>query len=88
MIKINRLAAIERIIKNEVITSQADLLKILEDQGMGCTQATLSRNLRQLQISRVTDKDGDTRYRIFRDNTSKAHKQDGSDFNSVITETI
>jgi len=62
MQKTKRLLAIEKIITEESISTQDDLLKKLKGKGMSCTQATLSRNLRQLGIGRVTDGSGGYKY--------------------------
>ena len=64
MHKIKRLLAIERIIEDEKIFSQEALLKKLKGKGIICTQATLSRNLRQLGISRIPDGTGNYRYAL------------------------
>jgi transcriptional regulator of arginine metabolism len=53
MQKTKRLLAIERIIAEGSISTQEELLKKLKGKGISCTQATLSRNLRQLGVSRV-----------------------------------
>lgn len=53
MDKQERLITIGKIIREENIFSQEDLLKKLEGRGISCTQATLSRNLRQLRASRI-----------------------------------
>lgn len=55
MQKISRLIAIENIIKKERINSQEELIKKLERKGFPCTQATLSRNLRQMGVVKVPD---------------------------------
>ncbi|MFZ0281956.1 MAG: ArgR family transcriptional regulator [Bacteroidales bacterium] len=62
MQKTMRLLAIEKIIGEEIITSQEVLLKRLKAKGIICTQATLSRNLRQLGVSRIPDGTGGYRY--------------------------
>ncbi|HBC78892.1 MAG TPA: hypothetical protein DEO60_13470 [Bacteroidales bacterium] len=62
MQKTKRLLAIEKIVEAEKISSQEALLKKLKGKGIKCTQATLSRNLRQLGISRVPDGSGNYRY--------------------------
>lgn len=64
MHKRERLVAIEKIISEEVISSQEILLKKLKGAGISCTQATLSRNLRQLGVSRVPDGTGNYRYAL------------------------
>lgn len=57
-----RLALIERLVREHVIGSQDELLRLMEGTGMKCTQATLSRDLRQLGISRGFDGSGGYRY--------------------------
>ena len=58
----SRLALIEKLVRENVIGSQDDLLRMVEGTGMKCTQATLSRDLRQLGISRGFDGRGGYRY--------------------------
>jgi transcriptional regulator of arginine metabolism len=62
MQKTKRLLAIEKIIGDEKISSQETMLKKLKGKGIICTQATLSRNLRQLGVSRIPDGTGNYRY--------------------------
>jgi transcriptional regulator of arginine metabolism len=58
MQKTDRLLSIEKIIRETKISSQEDILKKLKRKGMLCTQATLSRNLRQLGVCRIPDGTG------------------------------
>jgi transcriptional regulator of arginine metabolism len=58
MQKTKRLLAMEKIIAEESISTQEELLKKLKGKGISCTQATLSRNLRQLGVGRVPDGNG------------------------------
>lgn len=51
--KADRLQAIKEIIINTRVSSQDDLLKILISRGFKLTQATLSRDLKQLQIAKI-----------------------------------
>ena len=64
MQKIERLLAIEKIIRETKISAQEDILKKLKGKGMPCTQATLSRNLRQLGVCRIPDGSGGYRYSL------------------------
>jgi transcriptional regulator of arginine metabolism len=64
MQKTKRLLAIERIIGQEPISTQEELLKRLKGKGISCTQATLSRNLRQMGVARVPNGDGGYRYSL------------------------
>ena len=64
MQKTKRLLAIENIISEENISVQEELLMKLKGKGISCTQATLSRNLRQLGVARVPDGSGGYRYSL------------------------
>ena len=52
--KKERLDAICGIIQTKVISNQEELLKELEDSGFSVTQATLSRDIKQLKERRYT----------------------------------
>jgi len=62
MTRSSRLILIEKLVSEKKIISQEELLKLMESKGMKCTQATLSRDLRQLGISRGFDGKGGYRY--------------------------
>jgi len=64
MQKTKRLLAIEKIISEENISIQEELLKKLKGKGINCTQATLSRNLRQLGVGRIPDGTGGYKYSL------------------------
>ena len=51
-----RLLTIRKIIEGEAISNQEELLKKLEQEGFGLTQATLSRDLKFLQAGKRPDK--------------------------------
>jgi len=67
MQKVSRLIAIERIIETQEISSQDELIKKLKKEGIICTQATLSRNLRQLGVLRIPNGRGGYRYSLSAD---------------------
>ena len=62
--KKERLDAICRIIQTEKIGNQEELLKQLENSGFQVTQATLSRDIKQLKVIKVHDGDGNYVYRL------------------------
>ena len=77
MQKTKRLLAIERIIYEEKIATQEELLNKLKGKGISCTQATLSRNLRQIGVLRIPDGSGGYRYSLpvnLSDRSSQAMK--------------
>ena len=53
--KEERFELIKKIISSEVISNQDDLQLRLLTQGMDVTQATLSRDLKSLQVIKVSD---------------------------------
>ena len=64
MQKTKRLLAIEKIISEETISVQGELLRKLKGKGISCTQTTLSRNLRQLGVGRIPDGTGGYKYSL------------------------
>ena len=56
--KDERLSAIRQLIKSNKIQNQDELLELLQKQGFDVTQATLSRDLRFLQVGKVPEEDG------------------------------
>lgn len=53
--KSSRLAAIRRLIGGGNIQNQEDLLRMVQEQGFALTQATLSRDLKELRVAKVHD---------------------------------
>jgi transcriptional regulator of arginine metabolism len=66
MNKPERLKLIEEIIAGGNISSQEEILRILEGLGIKCTQATLSRDLRHIGVGRFSDGGGTPYYRVVR----------------------
>lgn len=62
--KKERLDAICRIIRSAAIGNQEELLSKLNDSGFSVTQATLSRDIRQLKVVKVHAEDGNYVYRL------------------------
>ncbi|MBD5199854.1 MAG: hypothetical protein HDR74_02565 [Bacteroides sp.] len=63
--KIARLPLISEVLNSEIIDSQETLLKILKGRGVNVTQATLSRDLRKLNATKVALPTGGFRYKVF-----------------------
>lgn len=62
--KKERLDAICRIIQTEAISNQEELLKELEISGFMVTQATLSRDVKQLKVIKMQDGNSNYVYRL------------------------
>ena len=88
MQKAKRLPVIEKILTETFISSQDELLRKLKAKGISCTQATLSRDLRQLGVSRVPDGGGGYRYSLVEKNASPAERETKLHIISVISEIV
>ena len=60
--KTQRHAAILRIVGRETVASQEQLRELLQAEGFDVTQATLSRDIRELGLAKVPDSDGASHY--------------------------
>lgn len=56
--KTQRQAAILELVRRRLISSQEELRLLLREQGVDVTQATLSRDLRDIGLARVTTDEG------------------------------
>jgi len=54
------------IVENHEIDTQEELAARLEKEGFVTTQATISRDIRELKLSKVTNKEGKQRYVVLR----------------------
>lgn len=57
-----RHARIKEIIENQIIQTQEDLAESLKDKGIEVTQATVSRDIKELMLIKVPTGDGGYRY--------------------------
>ena len=55
--KTQRFATIRKIIRNELISSQEELITRLRESGVEITQSTLSRDLKFMNVAKVPHKD-------------------------------
>ena len=62
-----RLQAIRKIVSMNSLESQEELLKELKEEGFISTQTTLSRDLKQLRISKVRERSGLSVYALPRE---------------------
>jgi len=88
MQKLSRLIAIEKIIRTEKVSSQEEIIRKLEKRGIKCTQATLSRNLRQLGVIKVPDGKGGYRYSLARNQVGQEQPETRYELVNVIKSII
>ena len=60
--KKNRLAKIKELIKTYDIENQEELLKMLKNEGFAVTQATISRDIKELDLIKVVSNFGSYKY--------------------------
>ena len=63
-LKIVRQKAILDLIENENISTQNELSRRFEEEGFAVTQATISRDIRELRLVKVTDPNGNYHYAV------------------------
>lgn len=59
-----RLEMLRKIVFSSKVGNQEELLSMLADNGIVVTQATLSRDLKELQVAKTPDAAGEYRYRL------------------------
>ncbi|HJA22793.1 arginine repressor [Limosilactobacillus coleohominis] len=62
MKKVDRQAKIREIIEDNNVERQEDLVQLLLDAGIHVTQATISRDIKEMQLVKVPNSDGGYRY--------------------------
>ena len=82
--KDNRQSAILDIIRKHPITTQDELLTRLRERGMHATQATISRDIKQLQLVKVAGQDGHYKYAVSQHSGTKTALK----FKTILKETI
>ena len=60
--KTTRQKLIKDIIKKNAVKTQDALLELLKEAGVNATQATLSRDIKELNIVKISDQQGGTKY--------------------------
>ncbi|MCH4170648.1 MAG: arginine repressor [Lactobacillus sp.] len=86
MKKTERQMILEQIIHQHVVSTQDELLALLKDEGVDATQATISRDIRDLQIVKARDESGNLRYMIFQgDSVSNDERLEDTISNVVLS---
>lgn len=80
-VKNSRLETLKMLISSMELSSQEEVLKVLEQEGFKLTQATLSRDLKQLKVAKAASMNGkyvyvlpnETMYRRVTTQIGRAH---------------
>ena len=81
--KKNRLAKILELINEFDIETQEEMQTYLLDCGIDVTQATVSRDIKELKLVKATTESGKSKYILSQQNNEKQHM-----FNSIFTSSV
>ena len=68
MKKSSRQMIIKQIINNHAISTQEELLHYLKEEGVEATQATISRDIKEMNLVKTNSANGNVKYSIFQHN--------------------
>lgn len=74
------------IIRDNSIETQEELVRVLNDEGYGVTQATVSRDIRDLKLTKVPSKEGGQKYTF--PQPSKEAKKDREKYTRVLRDAF
>ncbi len=72
--KISRQSKILELISRKQVETQEELCSLLNAEGYEVTQATVSRDIRALKLTKLTDSDGKQYYAAIKDNSGRKEK--------------
>lgn len=84
-LKMTRQEAILNLIENEKIATQNELSNRLEEEGFAVTQATISRDIKELRLVKVSNADGSYHYEVGKSNE---RFQSSSKFYSIFMASV
>ena len=88
MRKAQRHQVIKDLIHQESIHTQEELLGRLKELGVDATQATISRDIRDLKIVKTPDLNGENRFVLFQEMTVPSEEKHAASLNQLIQEHV
>ncbi|EXJ22439.1 Arginine pathway regulatory protein ArgR, repressor of arg regulon [Alkalibacterium sp. AK22] len=85
MKKVERQMMIKQIILNNDIATQEELLTQLQNKGVKATQATISRDIKELNLIKTNSSDGGVKYTIYQNHHMSPEDKLNSTIRSVVT---
>ncbi len=82
--KLKRQASILEIIRRQPVDTQEELQRLLKDEGFHVTQATVSRDIKEMRLIKILDSDGRYRYSVER----REGTQISSKFHSLFADAV
>ncbi|HHY77558.1 MAG TPA: arginine repressor [Clostridiales bacterium] len=73
--KISRHAKILEIIENNIVETQEELADLLKKSGINVTQATVSRDIKELRLVKVLTEDGRYKYAAMKEQDSQLNER-------------
>lgn len=86
MKKTERQMLIKQIILNNDISTQEELLYQLQAKGVKATQATISRDIKELNLVKTNSSTGGTKYTIYQNNQMTMEDKLSSTIKSVVSD--
>ena len=83
----NRQEVIKNIIATHNVETQDELLSLLEKEGFNTTQATISRDIRELRLKKVIYEGGRKKY-VIKDNPEDFDNKDEASYIQVLKNSI
>lgn len=88
MNRLKRQTMIKRLVTENEIHTQSELLALLEKENIHTTQATISRDIRELNLNKVDNGQGEAYYRILNNSALRPkYKTDEERLVDIIIET-
>ncbi|WP_034550418.1 arginine repressor [Carnobacterium funditum] len=84
MKKPNRQLAIKQIINNYDVGTQEELLHYLKEEGVEATQATISRDIKEMHLVKTTTSSGNVKYALFQNNKMSTEEKLQSSLSEVV----
>lgn len=81
-----RQATIEQLISQQEISNQEELMQALKQKGIKATQATISRDIRELRIVKEQGISGKLHYAVFKDDPVSEKEQLYSNITEMVIE--
>ncbi len=86
--KADRHVLIKQLVNNHTIRTQEELLHLLEKKGVTATQATISRDIRDLQIVKSPDGTGQAKFELFQESQGQKEETENQRLTHIIQDVV
>jgi Arginine repressor len=88
MRKADRHLLIKKLIATHTIRTQDELIQLLEQEGVTATQATISRDIRDLQIIKSPDGTGQSKFELFQEQPTQEDVVESQHLTQMIQDMV